>query len=81
MVYIYESHMGGLYVSGYDIADDDLYCETCRDSDRLMLETDDLQKVADYLRGEVDLFGSGGYDICYATSIYEQCAALLEERD
>ena len=77
MVYIYESHMVGLYVSEdwYDY--DRLYCETCGDSDRLVLSTNDLQEVADYLRGEVDLFGSGGYDVCYATSIYDQCAEIL----
>ena len=31
--YIYRSHMGGLYVSDEKIKSEDLYCETCGDSD------------------------------------------------
>ena len=77
MVYIYESHMGGLWVSEDLYDDDKLYCETCGDSDRLVLSTNDIHKVADYLRAEVNLFGSGGYDICYATKIYNECAEIL----
>lgn len=78
MVYIYESHMGGMYVSQELYSDESLYCETCGDSDRLLLSTNDLEEVAEYLRGEVALFGSSGYDICYATSIYNECAKILE---
>ena len=81
MVYIYQSHMGGLYVSSEEYDYDRLYCETCGDSDMLLLETDDINAVAEYLRGELDLFGSGGYDICYLTKIYEECEAILGERD
>lgn len=79
MVYIYESHMGGLYVSREMYDDCDLYCETCGDSDRLLLSASTLEQVADYLRGEVALFGSGGYDICYVNSIYNECAEILGE--
>ncbi len=32
-VYIYESHMGGIYFSDYEYDYDDLYCEECGDSD------------------------------------------------
>lgn len=32
-MYIYESHMGGLYVSDIDLEYDDLYCEVCNDCD------------------------------------------------
>lgn len=34
--YIYESHMGGLYTSDEPLEYDDLYCEECGDSDRLL---------------------------------------------
>ena len=34
--YIYESHMGGLYTSDYDLPFDRLYCDTCGDSDHLI---------------------------------------------
>ena len=32
-MYIYEGHMGSLYVSDYILDYDDLYCEECGDSD------------------------------------------------
>ena len=33
MLYLYESHMGGLYWSENDYSYDALYCDTCSDSD------------------------------------------------
>ena len=32
-VYVYESHLGGLYTSNDCIPSDELYCEKCGDSD------------------------------------------------
>ena len=32
-MYLYESHMGGIYASNYEIDYEDLYCEQCGDSD------------------------------------------------
>ena len=43
-----------------------------------MLSTDSLDEVAGYLRGEANLFGSGGYDVCYLNSVYRECRAILE---
>ena len=31
--YVYESHMGGLYTSEYPLPWEDLYCDSCGDSD------------------------------------------------
>lgn len=34
--YIYESHLGGLYTSDLYLSWDDLYCDSCGDSDWLL---------------------------------------------
>lgn len=50
--YIYDSHLGGLYVSDEYIPDDDLYCETCGDYDELiftMKDRFDTQKLLNYM--------------------------------
>lgn len=33
MIYIYESHLGGLYISDEELSLDETYCETCGDCD------------------------------------------------
>lgn len=40
-MYVYESHLGGVYLSDEIIPFDALYCETCGDSDRLLGEVKD----------------------------------------
>lgn len=55
-VYIYESHLGGLYVKKYLIPNDILYCDECGDSDQLLLDTDNLDEVRDFLLSQVALF-------------------------
>lgn len=35
MIYIYESHLGGLYISDEELSLDEMYCETCGDYDYL----------------------------------------------
>ena len=32
-MHVYEGHLGGLYTSDYVLDYEDLYCETCGDSD------------------------------------------------
>lgn len=73
-VYIYESHLGGLYVEEQEIPWDNLYCETCGDSDQLLFYTDDLEDVAKYFRDE-----GGIYPVSDIQYVYNTCEALLEE--
>lgn len=40
-MYVYESHLSGVYLSDEIIPFDELYCETCGDSDRLLGEVKD----------------------------------------
>lgn len=35
-MYLYESHLGGYYTSEDEIPYEDLYCETCGDSDQYL---------------------------------------------
>ncbi len=37
-MYLYANHMGGYYDSSHEMDYDDLYCETCGDSDTLIGE-------------------------------------------
>jgi len=81
MIFIYESHLGGLYVTDKYIDHDYLHCDQCGDSDMLVLSTNDIDEVGEFLRKEADLFGSGGYSICHCNQIYEECEKLLMESD
>ena len=56
-MFIYRSHMGGLYTTEEEQDWDDLYCETCGDSDRLIGEADSLQETW-------DLVGPSGPEVC-----------------
>ncbi len=81
MINIYESHLGGLYVTDKYLSHDCLYCEQCGDSDTLVLSTNNIDEVGEFLRKEADLFGSGGYSICHCNQIYEKCENLLTDGD
>ena len=63
-VYVYESHLGGLYTSDDYIPFDELYCEKCGDSDYEIGEFDTFE---DFLKSYADNIyiddGDGGYSI------------------
>lgn len=44
-MYIYESHMGGLYTSEEPIDYEDLYCETCGDFDMELCQADTVNQL------------------------------------
>lgn len=64
-MYIYESHMGGLFASENLLDDEETYCETCGDRDWLIgyaaTRTEALKILLVYA-GENDY---GGYDYDY----------------
>ena len=41
MKYLYESHLGGYYVTDHELSLDERYCETCGDADRCIGGWDD----------------------------------------
>lgn len=64
-MYIYQSHMGGLYTSDYELDWDDLYCEECGDSDTLIGFANTRKEAWKILKDDTDINGSGGWDYNY----------------
>ena len=64
-MYIYESHLGSLYTSIYELDYDELYCEQCGDSDWLIGCATTKEEAWDLLKNDVDINGSGGWDYDY----------------
>ena len=64
-MYIYESHLGGLYTSNEYLDYDDLYCEQCGDSDWLIGCATIRAEAWKLLKDDTDMNGSGGWDYNY----------------
>ena len=60
-MYIYESHMGGLYTLDEPLDYEDLYCEECGDSDRLIGCAETREDAWNLLKDDTDIDGSGGW--------------------
>lgn len=60
MIYIYESHMGGLYSTNE--IQKDTYCDQCGDSDWLKGTAECKEDVYKLFKGEIDIDGLGGWD-------------------
>lgn len=76
-MYIYESHMGGLYANNEELSYEQLYCEQCGDSDSLIGEADSAEEAwallkpndfvclscegAEFCENECDKFGENFY--------------------
>lgn len=65
MKYLYESHLGSLYISDDYLASDELHCEECGDSDWLLGQFDSIEEFWDLVEDKVDIRGSGGYALQY----------------
>ena len=70
-MYLYESHMGGLYTSENELDYEYLYCEQCGDSDWLIGEFDTIEEYWDLIKDDCSINGRGGWclqsiyvDIC-----------------
>lgn len=64
-MYIYQSHMGGLFVSD-DILDyEQTYCEECGDSDFLLGYAETRGEAWNLLKDDTDINGSGGWNYEY----------------
>ena len=64
-MYIYESHLGGLYTSNEYLDYDDLYCEQCGDSDWLIGCATTRAEAWELLKDDTDINGSGGWNYNY----------------
>ena len=70
-MYIYEGHMGGLYSSDELKDYEDLYCETCGDSDTYIGYAETKEEAWNLLKDDVNIDGSGGWDYEYVRSFIE----------
>ncbi len=64
-MYIYESHMGGLFVSDEVLSYEQTYCETCGDSDCLIGYAETREEALELLKDDTNIDGSGGWDYDY----------------
>ena len=64
-MYIYESHMGGLYTSDEPLDYEDLYCEECGDSDCLIGYAETREAAWDLLKDDTAIDGSGSWNYDY----------------
>lgn len=65
IMYIYESHMGGLFVSDEILDYKQTYCETCGDSDYLLGYAETREEAWNLLKDDTNINGSGGWDYEY----------------
>lgn len=80
-MYFYESHMGGIYSSNERIDEKDLYCEQCGDSDWYYGNFDSAWSFLSFIWDEIDIDGSGGYDLEYIleeVSCFDDCPTYNE---
>lgn len=70
-MYIYESHLDGLYVSNDKLDSDKLCCEECGDSDWLIGEANTQVEAWELLKELVNLNCNGGYDLEYVKNFIQ----------
>lgn len=81
MKYLYESHLGSLYISDGYIDDDELYCEKCGDSDWLLGQFNSIEEFWDLIEDKIDIRGSGGYALQYVYPIIVEEFELDDKLD
>lgn len=64
-MYIYESHMGGLFVSDEVLSYEQTYCEICGDSDFLIGYAETREEAWNLLKDDTDINGSDGRNYDY----------------
>lgn len=69
MRYLYEGHMGNLFISDDYLDYEELYCETCGDSDQLLGEFETIEDFWNLIEDKCDINGSGGYSLQYVYPI------------
>ena len=60
-MYLYESHMGGLYTSENELDYEYLYCEQCGDNDWLIGEYETIEEYWNLIKDDCSINGSGGW--------------------
>ena len=70
-MYLYESHMGGLYSTQEEQEFEDLYCEQCGDSDDFKGKYETLEEYWNLIKENCSINGSGGWSLQYI--YHEMC--------
>ena len=65
MKYLYESHLGGIYITDNMLDRDRLYCEDCGDSDWLIGPFETVKDFWALIADDCDINGSGGWSLQY----------------
>lgn len=64
-MYLYSSHLGGLYTSEDYLDWDARYCKQCGDSDQLIGKFNSVKEFWEIIKDECNIAGSGGYSLQY----------------
>lgn len=64
-MFIYEGHLGKLFVSEKQIPEENLFCKVCGDFDWEIGEANNRKEAWKLLKNDVEVNGSGGYDKKY----------------
>ncbi len=71
-MFIYEGHMGGLFVTEEPLSYEECYCETCGDSDWMIGEADTREEAWNLLKDDTDINGSGGWNYEYVQNFLDE---------
>lgn len=72
-MYIYESHLGSLYVSDYALNEDYLYCEQCGDFDWCIGCAETRAEAWELLKDETNTFDKALCINCPHAEDYDYC--------
>lgn len=78
MNYLYESHLGGLYITDEQLDYNMLYCESCGDSDWPIGPFETIKDLWELIKEACDINGSGGWSLQY---IYPMIVDMFELSD
>ena len=65
MKYLYEGHLGDIYITDEQLDYDSLYCEQCGDSDWLIGTFETIKDFWELIKDECDIDGCGGWSLQY----------------
>lgn len=68
-MFLYESHLGGIYIKDYEQDFEDLYCEQCGDYDWEIGEFDSAIEALKYIAPDISVNESGGYDLNHVLDV------------
>lgn len=81
-MYLYESHMGGIYLTEEEMPDESLRCDVCHDYDWFLGNVNSARESLEFLADRIDIDGSGGFvldDVMQVLKIhFDDCPSKQE---